>query len=89
MRFWSVHSGQCLETVGPGITAKLCLAPNDTMGGVAVAGGENKTHTGNDFRVSLIGRDREGLTRLAAYATATRVEKEARQKEGTRGYGWS
>ena len=89
MRFWSVHSGQCLETVGPGITAKLCLAPNETMGGVAVAGGENKTHTGNDFRVSLIGRDREGLTRLAAYATATpgRLAKGALQSEMPGGTG--
>ena len=50
------------------MTSKLCLAPNETLRGVAVGGGENKTHTGNDFRVSLLARDSGALSQLALYA---------------------
>ena len=53
---------------GPDITAKLCLAPNNTLLGVAVSGGENKTNTGNDFRVTVLSKNYGASDRLTAYA---------------------
>jgi len=70
MRFWNVDSGECNNTIGPDITAKLCLAPNQTLVGVAVSGGENKTNTGNDFRVNVLTKNCGGRSRLAAFAAA-------------------
>ena len=69
LKVWQADTGECSATVGPDVTAKLCLAPNKTLAGVAVAGGENKTHTGNDFRVSLLAKDATGFERLQAAPT--------------------
>jgi WD40 repeat protein len=68
MKFWDMDSGECSSTVGPDVTAKLCLAPNQTLMGVAVSGGENKTNTGNDFRVNLLSKQPGGRDRLMTYA---------------------
>ena len=68
MKFWDVDTGECRATIGPDHAAKLCLAPNQTLLGCAVAGGENKTNTGNDFRVSLLTKNHGGLDRLKAHA---------------------
>ena len=91
MKFWDVDSGECSSTVGPDVTAKLCLAPNQTLMGVAVSGGENKTNTGNDFRVNLLSKQHGGRDRLTTYAADHAIKFDLggleKDKDGTASKG--
>ena len=91
MKFWDVDSGECSSTVGPDVTAKLCLAPNQTLTGVAVSGGENKTNTGNDFRVNLLSKQHGGRDRLTTYAADHAIKFDLggleKDKDGTASKG--
>jgi hypothetical protein len=69
--FYYTFSTHFVWVSGPDITAKLCLAPNNTLLGVAVSGGENKTNTGNDFRVMVLSKHYGASDRLTAYASTT------------------
>jgi WD40 repeat protein len=78
--------GAPLAQIGPGATAVLSAAWSSALGaggGVAVAGGENKSLFGQDFRVGLYSRDPRALEALEASSAPAPGAVHAGQVAGT------
>jgi hypothetical protein len=84
--------GAPLAQIGPGATAVLSAAWSNALGaggGMAVAGGENKSLFGQDFRVGLYSRDPRALEALEASSAPAPGAGHARQGTGVAGTGVS